>query len=475
MNKFISRIICVCLSCCLLFCFTFNVSASSDFYSLNWLDYATLNDEGSNYINLTSNDGEFTYFSPFKERMYGSELLVKLSGTTDCVTSLSVVDEDGTSYTAQKLHLGSGYYRFLWNCGGHVIESLTFQFTLNTDSTTFCSVMQLRSSAYDVLYFSPKFDAHVHLTDANGEDEIFPFLNVNTFSTYDNEGILSATSYRIDINMSDWKKYDYIDFNFSVTSSNIMSIYCVVNQKVVVPTTVNEIYSNSSGSLYLSYNCTVSCDLTSVPKEGLLTLIVRGAISPEELTNSPFGCICSSVTGYIKSDSFTNPLYYWLAELTSNTSGLSAALGMINNAINSFKQAYNTGVNNIIGFMGEFYDGVVTYINNLIRTIQQQFANLGTFLTNLFNPRGSLDAPADLQDSLADQGGQLENIDQELNSVNKVEADDINMDISTIVNTNVSTSVLAGLSYVMGTPYIIKIFTLLFTFTIIGYILYGKR
>lgn len=475
-NKY--RIFSVLLSLVLVFCMIFPVSAyPSDYYSINWLDYCTLNDLGENYLNLSAAGYEFYYALPFKERLYKTEMLFRLTGTTNRVTSLTVVDEDDQVYEAQVLYLGSGFYRALFDCRGNGVETLTFNFELNTTLQTSISVNQLRSSASEVLYFSPRYDAFVY-TIESGQDLLASYTNVNTFSTNSDEpnGLAGNESFFIKIVMSDWKKYDYIDFHFSTVAFNISSITATVNSKVSLPLEIQEVYGgNTSESTDNVYNFTVSCDLTSVPKEGVLTIEIHGNVSPELTMVYHLVAECLSCTGYISSDSFTNPLYYWLMKISSNVDSVSGIMGNVSNVLTNFKQSFTTFSQSFNNYVSTLLTNLTSQFEQTRTTIASNFGNLARFMESVLNPTNSMQPAEDLDTEIADQAGELEGISDSLNSVDKVSPDDINMDIDSFVDPSFSVNALAGLKYALGTTYILKIFTLLFTFALIGYILYGKR
>lgn len=488
MNKFISRILSIVLVFSLVFTLSFKVSASSDFYSINWLDYSTLNDSGSNYSNITTNNS-FTYTLPFKERMYSSELLIKLSGNSNRISSLTVKDEDNNSYSIDVLHLSNGYYRCLFDCEGNVIESLTFTFSLNTSSSTYCSVLQLRSSAFGSVYFSPTFDAYLGAVEAEGTN-YQQFKNVNNFTTIPGDPLVGNGGFFVTMDMADWYQYDFLDWTYAIQAYDIVSVYGYVMSDdgdilFSVPVTVNELFDNTSTGQSVYSNFSISVDLTSLSKEkdSVLSIIIRGAMGSDDDYAYQGEIVCSGCTGYIKSDSYTNPLYFWLANIKSTISlfsqNMGIRLGAIAGSIDIFLQRVESLFSDLTSALSTKLTDVQTNLQSTINSFKSKVTSLfDQWFTDLFeilNPEGSEKPAEDMADKVQDQTGDLEDINNDMNDVSKPSADSIDMDLDSFVSGANLTLSTSGLSTILGNEVILQFLLMTITFAIVGYILFGKR
>lgn len=94
---------------------------------------------------------------------------------------------------------------------------------------------------------------------------------------------------------------------------------------------------------------------------------------------------------------------------------------------------------------------------------------------NALKPTGSEGLADDFNDKVDDQKSELEGIKDSLDSVEKPNAADIDMNIDTYVPPSDLAVATAGLTSVMNNDIIVKLLLLTITFAIVGFILYGKR
>lgn len=364
----------LCVSLCFsVFSFALNVSADSyDFYSINVLDYSYMDNGDDHVKTLDSSNNSFFYEFPFVTRCYQSEMLFKISGTQDIVSSVTVVDESNHSFSTDVVYVGMGYYRLLWSCGGYNVENLTFTVDFSTSSTTF-QVLSFNISPVNALVFNPVYNAYVAVWEYDTYIDV-RFEDVNLFSTIGTD-VTGGESFRTDISFSDWKQYDYLDLCFSFDCATISSIMVQLENDISVPFEVREVYSNSSNVKSNVFTFFLHIDLTEVPRDGELSISLRGTCDQRVDYGGSFSVTCNSCCGYIKADSYSNPLYYWLSAIWTK---LNIGFSNLGFAIQKLGQTFQTSISSLGETLVSTLDSFKTLMSEKFSTL---FTRIDTFKT----------------------------------------------------------------------------------------------
>ena len=424
--KLFIRFGCIVLFIVLLFGCFFSVSADTDgFYSLNILDYSSLDNSGGNSIVFSGGQVSFFYDLPLNTRIYESEAFIKVSGSSNRISTISCVDDKDRTYEPSFLHLGSGYYRLLFDLRGNIVERLTFNVTFEKTSQTSVQFYEFLCSPLDFTVYSPNFNGYITWYTPGGSILDREFLGVNSFTGEK----ISCVAYRLDFDFADeWQKYDYIDLCLSLEGCTIDSVNVMLSDDIAVPFELKEIVSTTADTTKTTYTFMVSIDLTSVARSGDLYVLVRGSGGQTNDSVKVQSISANSCKAYVLANQFNNPIIHWLQK-----TWLSISNGFNSNSI---------------------------------------------WLTRIFDalkPAGSESAADDFKDKVDDQASELEDIKDSLDSVEKPNAADINMNIDTYVPPSDLTIATSGLSTVLNNEIMVKILLMVITFAIVGFILYGKR
>lgn len=248
-------------------------------------------------------------------------------------------------------------------------------------------------------------------------------LSLNTGDSRPTQATWSATDFNnlpfsIDISCPDWKKYDFIDFQFICTVKSITSV-SVSFGDFLVPFSFSEVYIDGSSSI--SIITSLRIDLRGLDRNSTSTpTIVLTGNSNFESLNAFKLADCS---GYLYLNK-VNPLFYYFKDLKTKLEVL-------------------------------FYD-------------------LGNSISSSFNPDDS-GSSSQFQESLSNQSDQLSNISDSMDSVLKPDLNSFNIDLDSFAsNANIS-GVGSVLAVPMKNELLLQVLIMTFTFALVGYALFGKR
>lgn len=226
------------------------------------------------------------------------------------------------------------------------------------------------------------------------------------------------STFSFDIYSPDWRKFDFIDFQFITTIKSINSLSCVFGD-IILPFSSSYTSLDSSGKS--TFLLSVRVDVRGLDKGSSLnpTLVITG--------NSVF------------------------------------------DNLNAFKLADCSGfvyLNQVNPF---FY-----YFKDLKVKLDILFFDLGNTIVSSFNPddNGSADQ---FHESVSSQAGELSGIADAMGSLDKPDPDSLNVNLDSFaVNANIS-GVGSVLAVPMRNSIILQVLIMTFTFALVGYALFGKR
>lgn len=218
------RIFIVALCAALAVC-AIAVPVSASVYEERWtnvLDYATVNDNGSNVLSVTSGQ-LFTLQLPGNTVIQDIDILFRL-GTAP--TSVKAIRDDGMEFPLTVMSLGSGLYRAYGNCQGYGFNRLGFKITFNSTGTSYGQLLQCRISTQPVDFYnvtaSISKDAHV-----NGPSKHTAASQSTIFS------FTSTGDWFVSFDIDKWQGYDFIDFSFTAKGITIGSISAKIGDRSI--------------------------------------------------------------------------------------------------------------------------------------------------------------------------------------------------------------------------------------------------
>lgn len=457
----------------LLFCFVpgmvFTVSADEidDGYGfMELLDYTSINESGTNRLDLHTGTEYFNVKCPFDIRLNYVEMVVYL---TRAPTSISC-GNDKYGYTALNvMKITGAFYRVYGYISNHTYDSLTVQ-TVMPGNASFCL-----------------YSFQVQLTLGNGfadKVQMSGWFGTNSFSqtltTTDDyvsatgNATNSDTTFECNITPLNWERYDYFDITVMLEVQEINSITAECGD-VSVPFTHNIVNTgNSYGDLYY---LTIRLDFTGLDRTGADPYIHIHGYCVQGVNS------ISLWKGMgILNLRYESPELYWFQKiyyslvdadgtgiLSYINTTLEALAGVVGNiyVVANNTYTYLTGVlnSNLITIR----DRITTGFNNVVTNIQ----TWGQKIVDAILPDES--KFQDSMDDAASIGSDLDDALGELDSVEKPDVDDIPMDITTIISGTEISIATRSIGLIMVNPILKEVLTLAFTFSLAAYVLFGKR
>lgn len=424
-------------------------------YFYNVLDYVSVTDEG-NYFSF--NGSRAIDFDIGTAGLFNyCEILLNTSGVDVDVQ----VGDGNTYYSLTKVQLSSSLYRFYGNIPYKVYRNMTM--LINGSSTSIaCNLLSFKLRRPGVSMY---FDQVGYWTseDSNG----IKYMDGQTDTTYyygsGSENSAVPRTFSDSFYISNWRKYDYFDIRFNTQIYSITGFSCYVGEYAVPfqvsiydgdPITYNPEYGFSysenpnnytgSGHIDLGLNSEfglsarrsicISVDLSNVPRnfDGTVQISWSGSYAP---SISQWTSILSGV-GYVKTEGTT----------TQNT------------------------------WYQKIYKAISGGFESLTLSLQGWFSSLGDQLDVLIDGKPEQIENADsFNDTIGDQSSELEEMTGIMDSVEKPDVGDINMDLSGMVDPTVITVATTGIGSLLSNQIILRVLLLSFTFGLIGFILYGKK
>ncbi len=220
MKRIFIVVLCVALCVCAI-----AVPASASTYEERWtnvLDYATVNNQGSNSFGV-SNGSLIPFTLPGSTIVQDIDIVFRSNRN---ITSVKVIRHDGTPFTLQFVFVGSGIYRAYGNLGGYSFDTLSIALTFDSGTVAYGEILQLRISSQTVDFYNVPATINKSLSvsgpsshSAGGDTTAFYFTDTGEWAVI--------------FTVSDWKKYDYIDFAFRSKNITIGNISAMIGDRSI--------------------------------------------------------------------------------------------------------------------------------------------------------------------------------------------------------------------------------------------------
>lgn len=253
------------------------------------------------------------------------------------------------------------------------------------------------------------------------------------------DSIVGFGHYQFPVVVTDWQKYDKLVISGSVGSMALNSVRVTVNG-LGLPYEISYAVSNSTGSegTYVAWN---------------------------ELEYYSYN---ESYQGTTEGYTFVYDDYYGktLFTITIDLSGVDRTV------TDSLYCYFTTLANPSHGYTIQIM-GVMGDIDVADTSQASWWDKIKTFLTGLFDGDGT--DPGDFEGEAEQQGSEMDDLNNELQSVTKPPVEDIQTDIGDYVSSDDQTITNDALAYVTGNSLVTSILMIVLTIALLGYILYGKR
>lgn len=115
-------------------------------------------------------------------------------------------------------------------------------------------------------------------------------------------------------------------------------------------------------------------------------------------------------------------------------------------------------------------------MKGIMNEINTQLDEQGQKLDQIMNgSQADQDAANDFENNSSNQSDKIDDANDAMNSVTKPDIDNVNTDVSGIVNVGNAVTVAPFLATIVTSPHIMSMFTIMLTISLAAYILFGKR
>lgn len=415
--------LCVFLACAV------PVSAAPNSTWVELLEYSTVNNSGNNLVTSTTTTVSFFIGTPQKMRVNKVDML--LSHPSGYGPTSIEVYYSGTYYPLTLAKIDEYTTRaYGANIPNNIYTELTFRFRRNTSSQLSYQILSCRVTAIEATEMNATAYAEI-----DGGTYNIPFAE--TFVSENTTDVWGH--FQFPVVVTDWQKFDTITISGSLTAIALSSIRATVGG-LGLPYEMSYAVSPSGGSTSTSYQWH---DLKYYSYDDTY----KG--STEE-------------TIYTYNDFHGKVLF----SLTIDLSGLDRT--STNNLY-----CYFTGLAN--PFFG--YDIQLLKVTGTVKIADTAnttwWARFTSFMNALF---GSDTSKSDqFQDEAADQGNELDDLNEQLNAVTKPPIEDITVDVGDFISPADIQKVSAGLNDITNDSLVVTMISVSLIVALVAYILYGKR
>lgn len=407
------RLLCFFLGAALIVVLSVPVSAAETYNP--WIeisDVCTVNNSGSNYfafndkITVTLDPGFSTIVNQIDMIWffgYGAPNSIYLWRNNSASARLKLTIQP----------IGGAYYRVYGNVGNYTLSQYKFDIDCGTGagyrSYELKSLRVAESVAiYDVDYTDSLVDESDYVVTESG-------FMLPAYVALERGMVLP---YTWQIELKDWKSYDYVDLMLSTRGASIGSITVTHNGRIL-PFDVTPLYTDHPSSFDDGY----------------------GMSSP----------VPPSTTSVIHID----------------VSSISRISGV--NPVIRIDGSWNNGLDAQLDVLS-----CIGYINSTERTgVGYWFEKATSFFTGLFNP--DVGASDDFQQDAAQQRDEFDEMNEQLEAVTKPPVEDVHMDIDSYLDPVDNAQVAGVFRSFAGSQLITSMMLISLTLALVGYILFGKR
>lgn len=368
-NKPLCRILTIVVSISLVIA-AIAVPASASTYEDRWvnvLDYATANNSGSNGFALTTG-GTVSYTLPSSHIVQDIDIVFRCNRG---VNDVSVVLNASKSFKLNLQAVGDGIYRAWGNCSAYGFTTIQLKFTLGTTVESYFDMLQFRISSQNSDFY------HVPATISKSTSVSGP----SSHSAGSDTTAFTFTStgeWSLNVAVSEWVKYDYINFAFSSKNIVVGSISAYIGDRSV---DVN--IESFDGDPYGSYTDMITgfLDIRGIEKHYSNDLVI--ALTGTCTSTSGSQLWLSWLNGSVSVVAI-NPFIYFFTTLGNTIKNGFASVGQ-----------WFTG---LIDNLGDWFDSVLAKLDEFINGSEEQQQAAEDFKENANEQSSAISGAVDAMD-----------------------------------------------------------------------------
>lgn len=376
----------------------------------NLLDFSTIKDEGSAFWTLQPNEAPIWLSLPYFSAPKRVEFTFRCSGGFTGSVGVAIGSaNDPTSFTNLTVQkIDTNLYRAYGDISG---SGYRVYIKFNVTSTAWLQLFNFNLMFTENNVFN--ITGQMTIRTGSGYLDVINFNVADTinYREWNVDGTVTANDVQFIATSDQWKKYDFLDFQFLYYVDSINTVSAMLGNTNLSCT--YNIVENSSGDSEKFYYVTCRVDLRGVDRT---------------TSSQPMVRIEGSEPSYSGARGYAGVVYM---------------AGIVEEAE--------------VSFLTFWFNKITKGIDNIVNALSDQSGS------------------DDLQSSVDQAGSGLDDLGASLDSVTRPAVDGINTDLSGIVSQvdiNTSTSLLTN---VMSNNYIGQIISMVAVLATAGYVLYGKR
>lgn len=242
---------------------------------VSFLDYDTGTDSG-NYLNFTSS-GTMEYSLPFTASVRSVQGIFQSSGGTVTSVSLQRMGSD-SEYSCTLISLGNSLYRFYLTGTNIALNNAVFYLHFENDGSRNTVLRLLEFEYSEVRSIQYQETGTLYVTGGGLDTPYRGTMSASSSPVTCNfpSGLDTNYSFTAQIYLTDWKKYDYIDFWITGYTEEACS-FTAGCDGIYLPCYVTEVPVQGSDGV-IDFSVIVRVDLSSIDRTSTYTpmLVVRG-------------------------------------------------------------------------------------------------------------------------------------------------------------------------------------------------------
>lgn len=402
--------------------------AEEDSAWVELMEFATVNDSGSNVVKSASTVTTISIRTPQSMRCCKIDMLVTFTSGT-APTAVAVM-YNGIAYPLKIAQINATTARIYGDIPDTLYSNVLVRFTRSSSTVSYYEVLSCRITGVTAQEF---------VADASVLIDGTTYSTATQIEVAGND--ISETSYsQIRIDVYDWMKYDTVTIWGSALTMGLTSVRATVDT-VGLPFEMSYTQTIATGETTdYTYHYTYTENYTGGGGYGDGYGDLNTAI---EYNGKILYCITIDLSGVDRTLT-TSSLRVFLTGVYTGTYGYT--------------------------FNCQYVNGSIVVPDTTNASWWTRFKN---FMTDLFG--GDTAESDDYQDEAGQQRDELDGLNTQLEDVNKPDVDGIQMDIGGYVDGGDSQAFAGALASLTGNSLLISMMCITLTIALVGYVLYGKR
>lgn len=431
-------------------------------YSVNLLDFVSVNPNGSNAFTFTSSGtAQFNVSSTLVNlRSYSFDILLQYTGSTP--SSYSVSHNKQVYFDTTVTELGSGLVRLTGSFSGYVVQNFCVDFI--SAGTTYTTFLSFEVSITPV----NRIDLGTILTNGATSVTLSPGGQVSV------PGLPNATScmFSFKIPYSVWSNYDCIDFSGFIANGEISSITAYTGDDAFVPIDTSVIIDMSQRSLYY-YSCRLDLSQGNLAYSGDIQVWFSASVVSNSGELGLWG-----LSGVILADEFDTEAT-WDQIINRRLVAISSALTSTNTHLNNIYSKTSAILNYLVNSIKPLFDNILQGLSKIYQGVDTMRFYVTSYFPQFLDYLASIAegnaVDQEVVDGMQQSQGQMEQLENQMSSLTpEVNANDIEIPLDDLIPSDQASANNIMIT-ITNNELVLQFLLIAVSFALIGFVFFGKR